>query len=370
MSIDNQLPLLDLFKLLRSPLGLTIEQYYLLRSALSAGFGWNNWAELRRICRLVWLKTSVEEEPTIIRTFDLIFDRWQAACQQAARDRFVKIELVQPENPPQLMLGTLPSSPPPRRKAELPKPEQLLKKTPNPTQSGNDTPIAVKDTNNSFVIKQLPISELDFKTTWRSLRRNIPDRRFEELDLDATMAKLDRQGYLDDLVMRPANSRRSNLVVLVDRHHTMIPYRPVYEPLLAAVRTKRIDPAQIYYFTGYPDEYLDDQGSMYPVALKTLLSRLHPQRTVVMIVSDGGAAAGNYSAARIDGTQRFLHQLLPCVREVFWLNPVPEKYWENTSAAAISQALAGRMIPVERVRWQQTATTEQIAPEVKLWLLK
>jgi uncharacterized protein len=370
MSIDNQLPLLDLFKSLRLPLGLTIEHYYLLRSALAAGFGWNNWSELRRICRLVWLKTSVESEPTIVRTFDLIFDRWQADCQQAARDRFGKVELVQSEPPPQPMLGTLPSSPPPRKKAELPKPEQLLKKTPNPTQTGGDIPIAVKDTKNSFVIKQLPISELDFKTTWRSLRRNIPDRRFEELDLDATMTKLDRQGYLDDLVMRPVNSRRSNLVVLVDRHHRMIPYRPVCEPLLAAVRTKRIDPAQIYYFIGYPDEYLDDPGSIHPIALKTLLSRLHPQRTVVIIVSDGGAAAGNYSESRLVGTQRFLQQLLPCVREVFWLNPVPEKYWEYTSAAAISQALAGRMLPFEQVRWQGTAQAEQIMPEVQLWLLK
>jgi uncharacterized protein len=159
-------------------------------------------------------------------------------------------------------------------------------------------------------------------------------------------------------------------LVLVDRHHTMTPYYPVCEPLLATVRNKRIDPAQIYYFTGYPDEDVSDRGSMHPLALKTLLSRLHPQRTVVIIVSDGGAAVGNYSKARIAGTQKFLHQLLPCVRELFWLNPVPEKHWEYTSAAAISQALAGRMIPFEKVRWQQTAKAAQIMPEVKLWLLK
>jgi uncharacterized protein len=62
--------------------------------------------------------------------------------------------------------------------------------------------------------------------------------------------------------------------------------------------------------------------------------------------------------------------LLPCVREVLWLNPVPEKHWEYTSAAAIAQALAGRMIPFEKVRWQQAAKEEQLMSEVQLWLLK
>jgi uncharacterized protein len=170
--------------------------------------------------------------------------------------------------------------------------------------------------------------------------------------------------------MRPVNSRRSNLVVLVDRHHTMIPYRPVCEPLLAAVRNKQIAPAQIYYFTGYPDEYVGEPASMQSLALKTFLSRLHPQRTIAFIVSDGGAAGGNYSEPRIAGTQRFLQQLLPCAREVLWLNPVPEKHWEYTSAAVIAQALAGRMMPFEKIRWQQAAKTEQLMSEVQLWLLK
>jgi uncharacterized protein len=370
MKIDSQAPLLDLFKLLRSPLKLTIDQYYLLISALGTDFDWNNWAKLKRLCKLVWLKATADSEPTLVATFDCIFQNWQIECEQSIVAWFEenKSEL-QPANEPEPQLGLLPSSPPPRHRNNISAPTPS-RKTPNPACDGDDLPIAINNTKSSFIIKQLPISEHDFKTTWRSMRRNLPDRRLEELDLDATIAKLNRQGYLDDLVMRPINSRRSNLVVLVDRHHTMIPYRPVCEPLLAAVRNKRIAPAQIYYFTGYPDEYLDEPGSMQPLALKTLLSRLHPQRTVVSIVSDGGAAGGNYSEPRIAGTQRFLQQLLPCVREVLWLNLVPEEHWEHTSAATIAQALAGRMIPFERVRWQQIAKAEQLMSEVQLWLLK
>jgi uncharacterized protein len=77
MTIDSSLPLLDLFKLLRSPLRLTIEQYYLLLSALGAGFGWSDWGELKRICKLVWVKTNVDSEPHLIATFDRLFDLWQ-----------------------------------------------------------------------------------------------------------------------------------------------------------------------------------------------------------------------------------------------------------------------------------------------------
>jgi uncharacterized protein len=370
MKIDSQPPLLDLFKLLRSPLKLTIDQYYLLVSALGTDFDWSNWAKLKRLCKLVWLKTNADSEPTLVATFDRIFQNWQIECERSITNWFEENKPgLQPASEPEPQLGILPSNPPPRHRNNISEPTPS-RKTPNPTGDGDDVPVAVKDTKNSFTIRQLPISEHDFKTTWRSMRRNLPDRRLEELDLDATIAKLNRQGYLDDLVMRPVNSRRSNLVVLVDRHHTMIPYRPVCEPLLAAVRNKQIALAQTYYFTGYPDEYLDEPGSMQPIALKTLLSRLHPQRTVAFIVSDGGAAGGSYSEPRIAGTLRFLQQLLPCVREVLWLNPVPEKHWEYTSATAIAQALAGRMIPFEKVRWQQAAKAEQLMSEVQLWLLK
>jgi uncharacterized protein len=352
MMIDNcPTALIDLFDRLRPQLRLTIEQYGLFFDAWQQGHGQNDWEELRLVCKLIWLKTNRRTDLIAVELFDREFDAWQQECQENIRewfDRF-KPSILPPEKTTPIQLGTLPSIP--RRRNSPPPPP----KTPDPIQpEPKEVAVALKGNKPHLAIQKLPINLVDIQRTWRSLKSSIPDRRSEELDLDKTLAKLNWDGHLNELVMRSDRRSSLDLLLLIDDHHHLRPYRPVYTPLIQSVSSHRVTPAKIYRFIGYPVDYLHDwEKPIESVDLKVLLSRLHSQRTVVFIVSDGGAAMGRCDRSRIIGTQKFLGRLLPSVREVFWFNPVPEQYWLHTSAAVINRSLGGRMMPFEKMQWQK-----------------
>jgi hypothetical protein len=69
-----------------------------------------------------------------------------------------------------------------------------------------------------------------------------------------------------------------------------------------------------------------------------MLTRI-PQRTVVLIFSDAGAARGGYSEECIELTEAFLTQLRQRVRYIAWLNPMPQKRWFGTTAGEIARLL-------------------------------
>jgi uncharacterized protein len=64
-------------------------------------------------------------------------------------------------------------------------------------------------------------------------------------------------------------------------------------------------------------------------------------------VSDAGAAIGTQNEDRIKGTVAFLERWLACVRQILWINPVPEVRWTGTPATEIQAALGGRMLALD-----------------------
>jgi hypothetical protein len=59
-------------------------------------------------------------------------------------------------------------------------------------------------------------------------------------------------------------------------------------------------------------------------------------RTGVLIVSDAGAARGNFNEDRVEYTVKFLKQLEQSVSYYAWLNPMPNDSWQNTTAGDIA----------------------------------
>jgi uncharacterized protein with von Willebrand factor type A (vWA) domain len=61
-SVDDKLPLLDLFTRLREAgLPLGIGEYQLLLRALEGGFGVSDRADLKRLCQTLWINSSEEQ---------------------------------------------------------------------------------------------------------------------------------------------------------------------------------------------------------------------------------------------------------------------------------------------------------------------
>jgi uncharacterized protein len=60
---------------------------------------------------------------------------------------------------------------------------------------------------------------------------------------------------------------------------------------------------------------------------------------------------------------------VPCIRQLIWLNPLPQERWVATTAEAIAQALDGKMIPLDAASLQAAARERSLDSTIKLWSL-
>ena len=355
--------LLDLFQKLREAgMALTLEQYDLLRQAVTQGYGLGGWEDLRRVCRLLWVKSYDNDDAKI---FDRTFDRYQ---QQHHAKMPVKPEPSEKTPPSTKPRQNLPQIPPRRRgvpstqttgEVKVPVAFQTPLPFPSLAQAKNDF---------HFTPKDFPIQLQDVQIAWRLLRRAVRVDWNYELDIEATLYKIEREGIFTDVVMRPVRIRQAELLLLIDDSPAMIPFFPALKPFIQAIEEARITPARIYRFTSYPDEYLYDwHRPTRAESLTNLLPKLHRNRTIALILSDGGAATTTYSQERIDGMSKFFTVLSPRIRQLIWLNPLPQERWEQTSAWTIDAVLNGKMLTYEPASLLSATRENQQQSMISTW---
>jgi uncharacterized protein with von Willebrand factor type A (vWA) domain len=363
--------LLDLFYYLRDSgnMSLTIVQFDLLCEAIEKGYGIQDWEGLRRICRLLWVKSYATYER---QKFEVAFDRYTELCRDALIDALEakRYEENRGEESPggvvTVELGQYPQMPRKLSNIKAAKTTLKLEEQQQKIIGVKVDNIPSKESALGFVLNQLPIDTRMVQTTWQRLRPASSEGQLQELDFEKTLLQIGQTGILSEIVMRSADRRRGDLLLLIDDDNPMLPFRPAIQPMIDAIEEGRVRPSVIYRFSTYPVDYFYQwQRQTEAIAVSTVLSRLHRQRTLAVIVSDGGAASRTYNPARIQRTGAFLEQLIPCVRDVLWLNPLPEERWEGTSASAIAAALNGRMVALSGLRSRQRRTEG----EVQLWSL-
>lgn len=365
------IPMLDLFQQLRNAgMQLTFQDYELLRQALGTDYLGTepSWDDLQDLCQLLWVKPSLNYDANI---FQREFDKYQQQYEKRVAEWLAKQQAPSDiEESKGSTLGVLPTIPP-RKKTS-----SESSTAPESDRSGAQGLDAVKlDRPKSQGYKpefkvQVPISQEVFQRSWRMLRRPIADLRLSELDVSATVERIGKEGLFSDLVTRPMAQKKAELLLLVDDSNAMLPFAPVIEPLIQIVLNRRIAPALIYRFNQYPTNYLYEwRHPLRGIPIEKVLGRLNQQRTIVIILSDAGASSPLYHQERVTGTGKFLERLLPCGREVLWLNPLPPERWIDTTAALIQIAMAGRMAPFEAGKWQQLAQTREFKSGIQLWSL-
>jgi uncharacterized protein len=209
---------------------------------------------------------------------------------------------------------------------------QLAKSVLTTTPKNNKTHIS------NFITREyFPVTRRQMKQNWRYLRRPVREGIPTELDIEATVNQIGQQGVLLEPVLLPPRINQSELLLLIDQDGSMVPFHSLSRRLAeTAVRGGRLGKAGIYYFHNCPGEYLyRDSYHQDAEAISTLISRI-PERTVVLIFSDAGAARGGYSEERIELTRQFLTQLKQKVRYITWLNPIPQNRWYGTTADDIA----------------------------------
>jgi WD40 repeat protein/uncharacterized protein with von Willebrand factor type A (vWA) domain len=182
-----------------------------------------------------------------------------------------------------------------------------------------------------------PVTRRQMKQSWRYLRRFVRDGPATELDIEATVKQFARQGVMLQTVLMPRRVNRAQLLLLMDRDGSMIPFHELSCRLAeTAAQGGRLAKADVYYFHNCSDKYIYQDPSCCEAKLLADILANYSDSAGVLIFSDAGAARGNWNQERIDLTQQFLQQLKQRVRYIAWLNPMPKSRWDNTSAGEIA----------------------------------
>ncbi|WP_246163013.1 hypothetical protein [Brasilonema sennae] len=183
-----------------------------------------------------------------------------------------------------------------------------------------------------------PVTERQMKQIWRYLRRSVREGAATELDLEATVNQIGRKGLLLEPVLVPRRVNQADLLLLIDQDGSMVPFHALSHRLTeTALRGGRLGKAGIYYFHNCPIEYLyHDPNHQQAELVSDVVTHVCSDRTAVLIFSDAGAARGGYSEERYELTKEFLTHLRQRVPYIAWLNPMPKKRWQKTTASEIA----------------------------------
>ena len=361
MNIDEfvyDLPLLELFNRLRQAgLPLGIDEYRLLIRALKGGFGIPNRINLARLCKTLWIKSADEE-----RIFDYYFEQVTAQSNFTENTsqplqplltepehtykeslynriwyRILQIfkRIFQVRSAKKLLVAntSVPTSIPAMA-------AELTSRMEDEIQVAKAVSLATsknEDIAYDYFIQTdeyFPITRRQMKQSWRYLRRPIREGPPAELDLEATVKEVGRQGMLLKPVLVPYRINRAELLLLIDQDGSMVPFHALSRRLSeTALRGGRLGRTDIYYFHNCPVEYLyHDSAHQKAETIQDILYRLYYRRTGILIFSDAGSARGGFSSERVSTTMEFLDKLRQKVRYIVWLNPMPRSRWHGTTA--------------------------------------
>ena len=183
-----------------------------------------------------------------------------------------------------------------------------------------------------------PVTRRQMKQSWRYLRRMVREGPPTELDMDATVQAIGRQGMMLKPVFVPRRINRARVILLLDQEGSMAPFHGLSQRLVeTAYQGGRLTPAGIYYFHNCPMGHLyHDPDHQHAESIDQVLNHLKTEYTSILIFSDAGAARSRWNPERLRSTQIFLNQLKHTVRYIVWLNPMPRKRWSGTTAEPIS----------------------------------
>ena len=345
MSIQD-LPLLELFtRLQKAGLPLGIDEYQLVLQALQAGFGISEKKGLKRLCQTLWIK-SAEESRLLDYHFEQLILRPTENVKSTQLFETLSEQLDTPSEfpiPPseRIMPDSLPAGISEAVKTKemtvnIEDEIQVAQAVLHVASTDDETPTNRYISSDEY----FPVTRRQMKQSWRYLRRPIREGLPVELDIEATVNEVGRNGMLLEPILVPRRINRAELLLLIDHGGSMVPFHMLSHRLIETIlRGGRLERASIYYFHNYPLDYLyrDPTHQEYE-RIEEVLMRFS-QTTGILVFSDAGAARGGFSQERIDSTKKFLERFKRQFLYIAWLNPMPSNRWLGTTAEMVMQSV-------------------------------
>ena len=322
---------LDIFNSLRQRHGLPlgVDEYLVLLRILQ-NVGVESHQELEQLCCTLWAKSN-DESRLIKRLFEQMW-------MQIESRPTTSISLPSTPAKSEANSSEIPSDKP---KFELEQPASLSLEIDEPVQvvqavRRNSRTREFKRHRYNLLTEYFPVTKRQMKQNWRYLRRPVREGVATELDVEATVEKMGREGILLAPVLVPPRTNRTDLVLMIDQEGSMVPFHALSRQLVeTAQRGGRLRQTCVFYFHDYADEYLYRHPALLNAqSMDEVLAEVG-KRAVVLIVSDGGAARGNFDSERVKRTQEWIEKLQNSLQYVAWLNPMPSESWQHTTAGKI-----------------------------------
>ena len=344
----EQLPLREIFNSLRQRHGfpLGVEEYLVVVQSLQAGFGLASRAELEQLCCTLWAK-SPQESKLIHRLFQQMWMQLEDKPKTSLSDDSQgenKHDFSQEIDPGDRSESTPSNEFPDNTDTEFAEstavtleeePVQVVKAVRNQTSDSS-----LIRPRHSLLDDYFPVTKRQMKQSWRYLRRLVREGVPTELDVEATVAKSIRQGILLEPVLIPPRVNRTDLLLLIDREGSMVPFHALSRQLLeTATRGGRLRQTRVFYFHDYVDEYIYRHPALIDAQHLDEMLAEAGERAAILIISDGGAARSSFDKIRVERTQAWIEQLQKSAKYLAWLNPMPSDSWQHTTAGEIAQML-------------------------------
>ena len=183
-----------------------------------------------------------------------------------------------------------------------------------------------------------PVTVRQMQQSWRHIRRPIRTGPKVDLDVEATVQQIGREGMLSAPVLMPRRLNRAEIMLLIDCEGSMVPFHLLTRQISeTALRGGGLYTTHMYYFHDHIDRYVYlDRARVKARRLDDLLLN-HDSRCSILILSDAGAARGKLEERREKITVEFIKRLKATKAYVAWLNPMPASRWHQTTAAKIAQ---------------------------------
>lgn len=167
--------------------------------------------------------------------------------------------------------------------------------------------------------------------SWRHLWEHTGERATPRIDIPATIDKFARDGgRVREVIYEKEGIYEAKLMILIDDSKSMVAFKEQAEQMVDIIAKEIASSPECYYFSDLAlDRYFMDRAHTEPVKLSELKTRYLRQRIPVLIISDGGAARGNYSKQNIIKAYQGVQQIRSFASHIAWLNPMPRSRWNS-----------------------------------------
>lgn len=314
----------QVFSQVRKDFQLGMGEYFAACEVIAGGWGRENPQDLKSVLQLLWCHSLAEQEH-----FSGIFDRATAVLPKPENR---SLQSPSP-NPEDIEIDSENSTLGDRKRiAEPINPADVFELEIAPIRAPF---LSTESTNTLDLQTDFPLTERSMLYHWHYLCRPVADGIPDVLNVEETIKQTAKQGFFLAPVYTRRETNHAHLIIMIDCRGSMTPFHRFTRQLVETAKSI-LKQVEVYYFYNIPKETLaQDPHLTEPIALQEILANCDSDTSLLM-VSDAGAARGYRKLERIDITTQFLVKLKQQIKQIAWLNPMPQNRWPSTSAQIIA----------------------------------